>query len=176
MYKEHIDFFSGLEDYGNVASRPIPVPDGAMPGSTVCTSIDLTDDSSVEPAETFTLSLVVNPFEPLTVTASTASITIIDNDSEIYVTCACPCRVTVPMGYCLHNSIISIFLTVAVVNVSSPLSVVEGNTGITNFNIEVELQISSVLLARDVIVTLSTEEDTATGRLDQSGRRNGEYQ
>ena len=80
-------FSSGTEDYGNLASRSIQVPDGTMSGSTVCTSLGLTDDSSVEPEETFTLSLVAGPFEPLRVTDRTASITIIDNDSKIYVTC-----------------------------------------------------------------------------------------
>ena len=56
-----------------------------MTGDTACTSLGLTDDLIVEPDESFTLSLVVDTFEPLTVAGSTASVTIIDNDSEIYV-------------------------------------------------------------------------------------------
>ena len=66
--------------------------------------------------------------------------------------------------------ITSVFFTVAIFNVSLPLSVVEGNTGIANVYILVELQISSVPLARDVIVTLSTEDGTATGKLLLWGR------
>ena len=53
----------------------------------------------------------------------------------------------------------------ATVNITTPLSVVEGNTGTTNFNIDVELQIGSLPLARDVVVTLSTKDGTAAGRL-----------
>ena len=60
-----------------------------------------------------------------------------------------------------------LFTTVAVVNVSSSLSVLEGDSGTNDFNIEVELQISSVPLARDVAVTVSSEDGTATGRLAQ---------
>ena len=66
----------------------------------------------------------------------------------------------------------------ATVNVSSPLSVEEGSTGVTDFNVEIQLQIGSVPLARDVVVTLSTEDGTATGRLAQWGGGNtcGKYQ
>jgi len=63
-----------------------------------------------------------------------------------------------------------LFTTVAVVNVSSSRSVSEGNSGTNDFNIEVELQIGSVPLARDVAVTVSTEDGTATGRLVQWSR------
>ena len=73
----------GAEDYGNVASQLIQVPDGTMTGDTACTSLGLTDDLRVESDESFTLSLVADQFEPLTVTGNTASVTIIDNDSEI---------------------------------------------------------------------------------------------
>ena len=54
-----------------------------MTGDTACTSVSLTDDMIVEPDESFTLSLVAGQFEPLTVSTNTASVTIIDNDSEI---------------------------------------------------------------------------------------------
>ena len=76
---------SALEDYSSVQTQTISVFDGTMTGDTACTSLGLTDDLSVEPDESFTLSLVANQFQPLTVTDRTASVTIIDNDSEIYV-------------------------------------------------------------------------------------------
>ena len=44
-----------------------------------------------------------------------------------------------------------------------------GNSGTNDFNIEVDLQIGSVPLARDVVVTVSTEDGTARGRLAQWG-------
>jgi len=59
---------------------------------------------------------------------------------------------------------------VAVVSVSSSRSVTEGNAGTTVLDVNVELQISSVPLARDVVVTVSTAGGTATGRLAQWGR------
>ena len=66
------------------------------------------------------------------------------------------------LGNCVYKTLLP---TVAVVNVSSSLSVTEGNSSTSNYTIEVELQIGSVPLARDVIITLSTENGTATGRL-----------
>jgi len=72
-------------------------------------------------------------------------------------------RPTVLRGSLDHNK--NLPYTEATVNITSPLSVVEGNTGTTNFNIEVELQIGSLPLARDVVVTLSTEDGTAAGKL-----------
>ena len=60
-----------------------------------------------------------------------------------------------------------LFSAVAVVRVSSSQSVTEGNSGITVLDVNVELQIGSVPLARDVAVTISTEDGTATGRLAQ---------
>ena len=46
----------------------------------------------------------------------------------------------------------------------------EGNAGTTVLDVNVELQIGSVPLARDVAVTVSTEDGTATGRLAQWGK------
>ena len=66
----------------------------------------------------------------------------------------------------------TLLTTVAVVNVSSSLSVTEGNFSTINFSIEVELQIGSVPLARDVVLTLSTEDGAATGRRAQWGGGN----
>ena len=86
MQSENLFLSSGVEDYSNIASCLIHVPDGTVTGDTVCTSLGLTDDSSVEPEETFTLSLVADQFQPVIVTNKTTSVTIIDNDSKL---CTC---------------------------------------------------------------------------------------
>ena len=75
---------SGVSDYV-LLEATINIPVGAMTNDQYCTSIQLSSDGDIEPQEeTFTLSLAPLPgtFNPVNLSSTMKTVTIIDGDSE----------------------------------------------------------------------------------------------
>ena len=74
--------YAGANDFSLLANEVLTIPSTAAVSTAVCRDITVPDDMIVEDSETFTISVETSNPNDVIMGPSTATVTIVDNDSK----------------------------------------------------------------------------------------------